>query len=921
MRGDRATRDSRHNKDHDNLKSSLKQKGNKSKKHRVVFDESANEFFEADYIIVVRDECGYSDEGEGEECGGCGACHQEADAGALSPPEGYKDLGLFNRDGTLREQAWWEAGDVVLVGERSGTVFTPQHLQLLRRLQRERMLRSTICADCDAHAALHQPLDIEYNYEEEDSSDVDKELRPVARRSGKHIAAGEERPRTNSSQQTTPTDDISPEMCIEDHHVEPQLAPVTSEESDTGENDGRLSLENSPLRQKRGGILKGGRLWKSMDSERDIIEQKEELRATGSDDDGTTARSVRFVVAREACDGEPAPAEPEATTRPDTEATKDANTQRIETPPVPASQLPKTNSAVQQLFNTVRPPQTAVEPTPITSETLRAWDAGVKPKMEEVALRRAAERNALRCSLLRSEARKKQPAKHQETTSLAERIRLLTCDVDDDAEDTRSSPSGVGMDKTQIIHHDKGIIEKPYEKPFDKNNEKAFGSGSTSSSSSTSSAALPIRQQLPDLGDVLQEPQKPRPEPRRQFLSTLAPLTACVGSMAQHEGFYYMPPADRNNPQATTHVDIQEHSDAPAPDVVAGTPGADDMDDSLAAFARASAMRTERLRQRYGQESQPASSDDEHDDYGFNRRPAVRGIVAKQLGASDDILQQMQSDLQPSSGAPPAHACQRANTYSWPYYSEANLNNSRPVSRASTNSNWTNKSPDYVSARQCMTAAQAQAHNEACYTHAQSVAYAQYQQRQETAYRNSCSIYANIGSQELYSSQTSSEQTSPVRSSSRCRRPESPPPIRTHHQLLYLPYNAHYHYQQEYNQQWTAAVNDYNRQQQAFYQQNCAVGATTPQPAQPQRAMYTSALQLQNLCPAPARYRSVPAAQPGGGKQMICYSEKVAPPLYQPAPGSPSRARGAPEGAPATAQTATSPVAPPPNPVYYAMNV
>lgn len=159
MRGDRAARDNRHNKDHDNLKSSLK-KGSKSKKNRVVFDESANEFFEADYIIVVRDECGYSDEGESEECSGCGACerYQEPEQGALSPPEGYKDMGLFNRDGTLREQAWWETGDVLLVGERSGTVFTPQHLQLLRRLQRERMLRSTICADCDAHAALHQPL-------------------------------------------------------------------------------------------------------------------------------------------------------------------------------------------------------------------------------------------------------------------------------------------------------------------------------------------------------------------------------------------------------------------------------------------------------------------------------------------------------------------------------------------------------------------------------------------------------------------------------------------------------------------------------------------------------------------------------------------------------------------------------------------
>lgn len=156
MRGDRAPRDSRHKKDHDNLKSSLK-KGHKTKKHRVVFNESANEFFEADYIIVVRDEC-LSDEGETEDSSGCER-HREAEPGALSPPDGYKDMGgLFNSDGTLREQAWWEAGDVVLVGERSGTVFTPHHLQLLRRLQRERMLRSTLCADCDAHAALHQPL-------------------------------------------------------------------------------------------------------------------------------------------------------------------------------------------------------------------------------------------------------------------------------------------------------------------------------------------------------------------------------------------------------------------------------------------------------------------------------------------------------------------------------------------------------------------------------------------------------------------------------------------------------------------------------------------------------------------------------------------------------------------------------------------
>lgn len=57
---------------------------------------------------------------------------------------------------------------------------------------------------------------------------------------------------------------------------------------------------------------------------------------------------------------------------------------------------------------------------------------------------------------------------------------------------------------------------------------------------------------------------------------------------------------------------------------------------------------------------------------------------------------------------------------------------------------------------------------------------------------------------------------------------------------------------------------------------------------------------------------------------IFCFFFQVAAPMYQPAPGSPSRvARGAPEGAPSgvSAQSATSPMAPPSNPVYYAMNV
>lgn len=47
--------------------------------------------------------------------------------------------------------------------------------------------------------------------------------------------------------------------------------------------------------------------------------------------------------------------------------------------------------------------------------------------------------------------------------------------------------------------------------------------------------------------------------------------------------------------------------------------GAGESDEGLAAFARAAVPRTERIRQRYSQESQSqASSDDEHDDYGID---------------------------------------------------------------------------------------------------------------------------------------------------------------------------------------------------------------------------------------------------------------------------------------------------------------
>ncbi|CAG4942158.1 unnamed protein product [Colias eurytheme] len=71
---------------------------------------------------------------------------------------------------------------------------------------------------------------MEYTYEEEESSDADRELRPLARRTGKHIAAGEERPRINSSQQTTPIDEsskISMAILIYNGHFDNRFSTAT----------------------------------------------------------------------------------------------------------------------------------------------------------------------------------------------------------------------------------------------------------------------------------------------------------------------------------------------------------------------------------------------------------------------------------------------------------------------------------------------------------------------------------------------------------------------------------------------------------------------------------------------------------------------------------------------------------------------
>lgn len=106
---------------------------------------------------------------------------------------------------------------------------------------------------------------------------------------------------------------------------------------------------------------------------------------------------------------------------------------------------------------------------------------------------------------------------------------------------------------------------------------------------------------------------------------------------------------------------------APQPDVVAGTPNADPSQDELAMFVQQDAGRIERIKKRYNSASAAAmvADDDEHDDYGFSRRPSVRSIKPR-FGSTTEILQQMQAHLQP-----PLLACttKPGSHMTWPYYS------------------------------------------------------------------------------------------------------------------------------------------------------------------------------------------------------------------------------------------------------------
>lgn len=132
----------------------------------------------------------------------------------------------------------------------------------------------------------------------------------------------------------------------------------------------------------------------------------------------------------------------------------------------------KPNSAVRQLFPCTKPLNSksdqVSEQYVVTAESLRAFEEAKRSKLPQIiqnvggtneSIKRVIERNTLRRSLLRYEPKNKKIVQKTDN-SLVERIKLLTCDIDEDTIDGREpgnedllssarvSPTGEEMQNT-----------------------------------------------------------------------------------------------------------------------------------------------------------------------------------------------------------------------------------------------------------------------------------------------------------------------------------------------------------------------------------------------------------------------------------------------------------------------------------------
>ncbi|CAB3383585.1 Hypothetical predicted protein [Cloeon dipterum] len=584
------------------LKSIIKSSHATGHKRRVTFNENCNKFFDADYVILVGEDCNgdettrlvsmckkqpnqpLPDAFPTELCPFEQALDYVDHQVTLSPPEGYKDvLGAVRHDDESESESSGEAQD-------------------------EDGCQSPICEQCSACSACasqHQQQQQQQRYIVETITLTTVTERRIVREAG-----GEQE--------------------------QPQLS----------------------------GILKGGKLWKNCSDSSSV-----DTASSPASDDGETSalqvrRSVRFSEEDEDKDGSDRPVIIE-------------EAERLDDPPTPPAELSlaplrlgpvllnterlPANSAVRQLFPDQRQQKRLLsisdDTCSLDGKELKSpggggGGGGGSNSDDELSrgstssIKRTIERNALRRSLLRysepggTVRRRSVPSKDE--NSLVERIKQLTCDIDDEPF-ARSESPGQRQQRTGLLGRERCHSEsgKDFHPP-----------------------QLQLMQQDNCCWLMVDPPRggvKIAAAARKQLHlgERETPPDGSAVSTAPDGTIYGLDDIDEVLAGECVCPPPPEHQQPP--DILATVQQQQQQQDELAMFVQRDLGRIERLKKRYS-----LTEDDDQDDYGFSRRPSVRGIKPR-FGSTTEIIQQIQLQLQP----PPA-----PSRVTWPYPLEGSVSSS-----------------------------------------------------------------------------------------------------------------------------------------------------------------------------------------------------------------------------------------------------
>ncbi|XP_011313964.1 uncharacterized protein [Fopius arisanus] len=706
------------------LKSLLKKPGQgkqRTHKNRVVINEKLNEFFAADYIILIKEECCADYEEECDCCcqetemirvGNCKECRAELSRHIAS---GIDSCYGIDSHGKI------DIGDDIGTGKIIDT-------------------KESRFDDEDEEEEYEDEVD---DYDEEAESSEEPDVRECSDKNSSYSQHQQQETLSPPEGYKDVCDDETQCEVFEDERLCPdgevQNPVPPGEESQpqvkTVEND---VVPTSDEALQTASDLHQHYLVETITmttvTERRIVREisEEDSRCPSIDQPETTGffESQGLSRSSQETKEEDTPTKPHEITKDTPNPTDHSLTFKMGNVSLVTNSL-KPNSAVRQLF----PDPRFISPPPvpaksvclsgeegtdsdsseaqkflITTESLRLFNSVKRSKItssrsessesDSPSLRRTIERNALRRSLIcKYDITSKKKNLKNKDLSLEERIRQLTC-VDQDNDNTtdsasesqtsgyQNSPEYNRTSPSREERVERSMNNCPDQSPplahYHHHHQSAYRK-------ITELFGQKKNDTMPDLGigdkaTAMNDFNKTNlskinTDSRKQFLSSLAPLS-CVAStgMDNRDDYYQISSKVKrdsigyNSDSSYSLEDIEaalkgdernSKKNAAPPDVTRGTPTGSGPDsdataDELLAFVEQDKTRTERLKRKYDTEDHPENSkngdnngaiddeDDELNDYGFNTRPAVRGIKP-QFQSTSEIVRQLRSRAVPVS--------------------------------------------------------------------------------------------------------------------------------------------------------------------------------------------------------------------------------------------------------------------------------